>query len=119
MADSYWQSVHWFLFYLNDIRGRFGFPRLNMSYQLCEDCQSHNRWMASGGGLNHSSYPGYSENIALLEWKPEIGRAVGEFLRMWLSCQGHRDILLQNDFWCGIAFYYSDNGIFATFRICR
>lgn len=120
MADSYWQGIHWFLYFLNDTRARFGLPRLNLSYELCNDCQKHNEWMAQIGGLSHSSIGGFSENIAALGYKPEPQWAAKDFLRIWFDCPYHREILLQRDsYWAGLAFYYTDNGIYATFRICR
>jgi uncharacterized protein YkwD len=115
---EYWESLNLFVYYLNGIRQRNGRGYVTLSYQMSEDCQKHNSWMANWGGLNHSELclP-CGENIAWLGWKPEYDRAVGEILRIWMSDDGHRDILLRSGLYIGVALYHSQDGIFGTFRI--
>lgn len=73
---------------VNAHRKALGLPALELDESLCDGCDRHSAWMASGGGLTHAYYGGGRECIAQGVRSPEAA------VNLWLGSSGHRAILL-------------------------
>lgn len=116
--NEYWQAIYWFVETLNRLRQNYNQPQLSLTGKACDDCQKHNEWMSKIHDLQHSPFPGYSENIAYLGFKPSIEQSAIQVMRLWLNCNEHRTIMFSPSArYVGLAFYYSDDGVYATMRV--
>lgn len=92
---------------VNAHRKALGLPALELDESLCDGCDRHSAWMASGGGLTHAYYGGGRECIAQGVRSPEA------VVNLWLGSSGHRAILLGGGRTLGVGC----SGAFWTLRV--
>ena len=92
---------------VNKHREKMGLPPFTVDSDLCTGCESHSKWMASGGGFQHSYGIGGRECIAMGVKTPEA------VVNMWLNSSGHRAILLGSGRIIGVGF----SGGYWTLRV--
>ena len=92
---------------INTHRKALGLPALELDESLCDGCDRHSAWMASGGGLTHAYYGGGRECIAQGVRSPEA------VVNLWLGSSGHRAIILGTGRTLGVGC----SGSFWTLRV--
>lgn len=92
---------------VNAHRKALGLQALELDESLCDVCDRHSAWMASGGGLTHAYYGGGRECIAQGVRSPEA------VVNLWLGSSGHRAIILGTGRTLGVGC----SGVFWTLRV--
>ncbi len=117
--SKYDLAIQYFQEWLNWFRFVSGTNWLWHNQSLSENCQRHNDWMARSDCFTHSSAPTWGENIAYLEGNFSPVDAMEMLKRIWQSCPDHRSILLSNATSFGLAIYWLNGKVYATFRLER
>jgi uncharacterized protein YkwD len=106
---DYNREIFSFVGWLNLKRGKDSY----LSLKISEDCQAHNHHMACEGKLSHSEFWNSGECVARISARDFSGESL---FFAWKESPQHDYIMMSDYGSFGVAFYWKDDYVYATFR---